>query len=78
MTRYVTAWYVGGADTVVPFQEKQMYPLTVKKSWWSKKITVYQRHHYSDEMLLGTLHTFNNQDLFDNCWQIIKEEKWHD
>lgn len=74
MTRHVIAWYVGGVDTVTPFKRNEMYSLTIKKSWWSKKITVYHRD-YSDGLMPGTLHAFDNRSSFDNCWQIIKEVK---
>lgn len=74
MVRLVTARYVGGNDTIFPFQKNRTYPLAIKSRRLSKKISVYQRHGYYDAMNPGTLHHFANWDLFNNCWDVIEEE----
>jgi hypothetical protein len=72
--RYIIGWYVGGVDNP-RFKPNIMYPLAVKKNWWTKKVKVYERAGYDEDMKEGTYHEFENQELFNASWQIIREEK---
>jgi len=72
MVRYIYARYKGDRDDY--YQNNQNYPLAVKTRFWSKKISVYKRRGYYDEMSPGSLRNFKNEESFNQTFQFIKED----
>lgn len=70
MVRYLVCTYHGTSDK---FAKNQLHQLAVKTRWWSKKVSMYQRHGYYDEMMLGTLRHYPSWEKFTSNWEIIKE-----
>lgn len=74
MAYHFTAIYVGDNNNFFDLKKGQRYPLTVRKHWWSKRLAVYVRQGYFDDMVPGTLHHFRNWSMFNNFWRIKEVE----
>jgi hypothetical protein len=75
MVRYVDALCLPNHIAPPYFARGKVYPLAIKKSWWSKKVSVYKRSGYYDYMQEGTFHKFNSWPEFDIAWQIIEKQE---
>lgn len=73
MVRYVIARHRGESDAF--YRRKQVYPIAIKTSWFSKKVQIYKRHGYFDDMQDGTHRVFANMESFNSVWHIIREDK---
>lgn len=73
MVRYVIARHIADSDAF--YKRKQVYPLAIKKSWFSKKVQIYKRRGYYDEMQEGTHRVFRDMDSFERTFRIIREDK---
>ena len=72
MVRYVTARHTGESDAY--YQRGRVYPLAVKVTFFKKKVHIYKRRGYYDEMQPGTHRIFGDIDSFEQTWSDIKEE----
>lgn len=68
MVYHEDAVYLGGTEH--KFVKNQNYPIAIKTHWWNRKVQVYQRRGYYDEMQPGTLHEFKNKDEFNKSWNV--------
>lgn len=73
MVRHITAQYIGEGDTY--YQRGRNYPLAVKIGFFTKKVQIYKRRGYYDEMEPGTHRVYKNLETFDNDWGNIREEQ---
>lgn len=73
MVRYVVARYTGAGDDY--YVRGQQYPLAVKVRFFSKKVSVYKRRGYYDEMCLGSLRDYSDQNVFNENWSEIREDR---
>ena len=72
MVRYYIARHKGESDAY--YQRKKVYPIAFKKSFFSKKVQVYKRRGYYDEMEPDTHRTYPDIAAFESVWRIIKED----
>jgi len=79
MTKYVLAWCAkvppASPSITYRFVVGAIYPLAIKKRWFGRKIFVYKRSGYDDNVTAGSLHQFPSMQEFKKCWQIIKEDR---
>lgn len=74
MVRYVTARYVGGEDTDTYYRHNQTYPLAIKTRMFRKKVSIYKRHGYYNDMHPDSLRHFRSIESFSNLFVITHEE----
>jgi len=72
MVRYIYARYIGDQDDY--YKNNQNYPLAIKTRWIRKKVSIYKRRGYYDEMQFGSLREYATIDQFNQQWKIISEE----
>jgi len=72
MVRYIYARYIGDQDDY--YKNNQNYPLAIKTRWIRKKVSIYKRRGYYDEMQSGSLREYATIDQFNQQWKIISEE----
>lgn len=73
MVRYVIARHHGESDAY--YQQGQRYPLALKVRFFSRKIEVYKRRGYFDEMDPGSHRVYRDMDAFELVWSEIKEDR---
>lgn len=74
MVRYVSARYVGGEKTDSYYQHGQIYPLAIKVRFFRKRVSIYKRRGYYDDMQEGTLREFRDLESFERLFDITHEE----
>lgn len=73
MVKYASARHVGEGDSY--YQRGRVYPIAIKIGFFSKKIQVYKRRGYYDEMEPGTHRVYRDMDAFDKIWIDVKEDQ---
>lgn len=73
MVRYVTARYIDTEEDPY-YKTNQQYPLAVKVRFFSRKVSVYKRRGYYDEMEPGTLREFRDIETFEKVFNITHME----
>jgi hypothetical protein len=73
MVKYITARHHGESDTY--YQRGRTYPLALKVRFFSKKVEIYKRHGYYDEMDPGSHRVFADMDSFDKVWGEVREDR---
>lgn len=73
MVRYLTARYAGGDDPY--YQNGERYPLAIKTRMFRKKISIYKRRGYYDEMQEGSYREYVDMIDFLQSFKPVPEGK---
>lgn len=73
MVKYILARHHGESDAY--YKKGQRYSLAIKTRFFSKKVEIYKRHGYYDEMDPGSHRVFGDMDSFDKVWDEVQEDR---
>lgn len=72
MVTYITARHIGESDAF--YQRGRTYPIAVKVGFFTRKVKIYARRGYYDNMIPDSHRVYKNIETFENVWIDIKEE----
>ena len=73
MVKYIVARHHGESDAY--YQQGQRYPLAIKVRFFSKKVEVYKRRGYHDEMDPDSHRLYRDMDAFELVWSEVREDR---
>lgn len=73
MVKYVVARHHGESDAY--YQRGKRYPLALKVRFFSKKVEIYKRRGYFDEMDPGSHRVYRDMDAFELVWSEVREDQ---
>jgi len=74
MKKFYIVRYVGGRGSDPYYGHDQTYPVAIKRRLFSKKVTLYKRRGYRDQMDPGSDRTFRDMYTLQKLFKIIEED----